>query len=80
MRDSEKPSDARTVARTVLAQAMEYLIARYSCSTDEARERIQREAMAKRASLDEVARAIVVGEVVSYRPNVPTRSEKDNEE
>jgi AmiR/NasT family two-component response regulator len=75
MRDSEKPPDARTVTRTVLSQAMEYLIARYSCSTDEARERIQREAMVKRASLDEVARAILVGEAVSYRPNVPSRSE-----
>ena len=59
--------------RTVFAQAMEYLISRHSYSSDEARERIQREAMAKRASLDEVARAIVVGEVVSYHPNVPTR-------
>ena len=75
MRDSEKLPDAQTITRTVLAQAMEYLIAQYSCSTDEARERIQREAMAKRASLDEVARAIVVGEAVSYRPNAPTRSE-----
>jgi AmiR/NasT family two-component response regulator len=75
MRDSEKLPDTRTATRIVLAQAMEYLIARYNCSTDEAQERIQREAMAKRVFLDEVARAIVVGEAVSYRPNVPTRSE-----
>jgi AmiR/NasT family two-component response regulator len=70
MREPETVSDTRTV----LAQAMEYLIARHSCSSDEARDRIQREAMAKRAALDEVARAIVIGEVVIYRPNVPTRS------
>ena len=47
--------------RTVLAQAMEYLIARHSCSSDEARERIQREAMAKRATLDDIAHTISYG-------------------
>jgi AmiR/NasT family two-component response regulator len=71
MEEPEQVSDTRTA----LAQAVEYLMALYSCSTDEARERIQREAMVKRATLVEVSRAIVVGKTVSYRPHVPTLSE-----
>ena len=75
MRDTEESSSGLTVTCAVLAQAIQGLIARHNCSPVEARERIEREAMAKRASLNDVARAIVVGETVSYRPNVSTRSE-----
>lgn len=71
MRDIDESSSSLTAIRTMLAQAMEYLIARHGCSPVEARERIEREAVAKRASLNDVAQAIVVGETVSYRQVCP---------
>jgi AmiR/NasT family two-component response regulator len=71
MMEPGQVSDTRAVFR----QATECLIARHCCSTDEASERIRQEAMAKRATLDEVARAIIVGEPLSYRPSPPTWNE-----
>jgi AmiR/NasT family two-component response regulator len=73
MRDTEESPDDLAVIRAVLAQATQCLIARHHCSAVEARERIEREAMAKRAPLNDVARAIVFEETVSYRPVAPAR-------
>ena len=65
----------RLDTRTVLARAVEQLIAHYGCSSDEAWARVQQEAMAKRVPLDQVARAIVTGVTLSYRPNAPILAE-----
>ena len=57
--------------RLALEQATEYRVRHRDCSPHEARGWIQQEARAKRACLEEVARAIVVGETVSYHHSVP---------
>ena len=57
--------------RLALEQATEYLVRQRDCSPHEAQEWIRQEATAKRACLEEVARAIVVGETVSYHHSAP---------
>ena len=57
--------------RSALSQATQCLAADYGLSPKESREWILQEAMAKRASLIEVARAIVIGETVAYRYDAP---------
>lgn len=47
--------------RLALEQATEYLVRQRDCSPHEAQEWIQQEARAKRAWLEDVARAILVG-------------------
>jgi len=57
--------------RSALKRATEYLTTRYHCSPQEALERIQQEARAKRARLEEVARAIVTEKTIGYQYDVP---------
>jgi AmiR/NasT family two-component response regulator len=57
--------------RSALSQATQYLAANHGISLQKAWEWILQEAMAKRAGLAEVAQAIVAGETVSYRYDVP---------
>jgi AmiR/NasT family two-component response regulator len=57
--------------RLDIEQARAYLAASRHCSWSEAQARIEQEARAKRASLDEVARAILADEQIAYRHDAP---------
>ena len=57
--------------QSLLRQGIDCLVARHNCSPQEALEWIQQEARAKKASLDVVAMAILAGEEVHYRHDVP---------
>jgi response regulator NasT len=57
--------------RGAIKRAASYLVEHQRCTQQEALERIQQEARAKRVKLDEVARAIVLEEPVAYRYDVP---------
>jgi AmiR/NasT family two-component response regulator len=57
--------------RIALKQAVSHLIERERCSAQEAWERIEQEAMAKRAKLYEAAQAIVLDEPLPYQHDVP---------
>jgi response regulator NasT len=57
--------------RSALKRATTYLTTHYHCSPQEALNRIQQEARAKRARLEEVATAIVTERTIDYRHNVP---------
>ena len=57
--------------RAALEQAAEHLAAHLKCTPREAREWIRQEARAKKACLDRVARAILLGETVPYSYDVP---------
>jgi AmiR/NasT family two-component response regulator len=58
--------------RLDLEQAEAYLAANRHCSVAEAERWIQQEARAKKASLDQVAKAIIAGETVGYHYDMPT--------
>jgi response regulator NasT len=66
-------SRLRTISDThsALQHATDCLISRHNCSSQEARELILQEARARKASLDRVARAILLGETVPYCYDVP---------
>ncbi len=57
--------------RSVLEQATEYLVVHRHCSAEEAEAWIQQEARAKKASLDEVAKAVIAQKAVGYHYDVP---------
>jgi response regulator NasT len=57
--------------RSAIKQATAYLVARHKCSPQEALDRIQQEARAKRVRLQEVATAIVLEKPVHYRYDAP---------
>jgi AmiR/NasT family two-component response regulator len=57
--------------RRAIKQATERLSEHRHCTPQEALEQIQQEARAKRVKLDEVARAIILDQPVSYRYDVP---------
>ena len=58
-------------ARAALGNATRYLVERHRWSEQEAQEWIQQEARAKKASLRQVARAIIDQKLVRYRYSVP---------
>jgi AmiR/NasT family two-component response regulator len=58
--------------RFTLEQAKAYLTANRHCSVAEAESWIEQEARAKKASLDEVAKAIIAEETVGYHYDIPT--------
>ena len=58
-------------ARAALGNATRYLVASHRWSEQEAQEWIQQEARAKKASLRQVARAIIDQKLVRYRYSVP---------
>jgi len=53
--------------RSVLEQATEYLVVHRHCSAAEAESWIEQEARAKKASLDEVAKAIIAAAIHTHR-------------
>jgi hypothetical protein len=55
----------------LLKQAADCVAAKYNCSLQGAGERIQQEARAKRASLGEVAAALLAGRTVEYHHDAP---------
>lgn len=57
--------------RSAFRQATHHLVVNHKLSPQEARKWILQEAMAKKASLKEVAKAIITGEMIEYRYNVP---------
>jgi response regulator NasT len=57
--------------RRTIQEATTYLIENRDCTPEEALDRIQQEARAKRVKLDEVARAIILDQPISYRYAVP---------
>ena len=58
-------------ARAALGNATRYLVERHRWSEQEAQEWIQQEARAKKASLRQVARAIIDQKLVRYRYSAP---------
>jgi AmiR/NasT family two-component response regulator len=63
-------------ARSAFKQATHYLVVNHQLSPQEARARIMQEAMAKRAGLEEVARAVVAGNTVEYHYNTPIETSR----
>lgn len=57
--------------RSLLQEAVEYLVQDLDCSRQEALARIEQEARAKKTALSEVARAILTGTAVAYHYDVP---------
>jgi hypothetical protein len=67
------PINNKQDIRTALKRAVNYLVARYHCTPQEARRRIYQRARAKKAELGHVARMIVAGQAVDYHYNAPPR-------
>jgi hypothetical protein len=75
--ESERHGSSRSPgileARSAFRRAVLVLEDRYGLSPRKARERIYQEARIKRASLEEVARAVIADRFVSYHYVLPTR-------
>jgi AmiR/NasT family two-component response regulator len=71
MQDGAKPYQSAVDKRSIITNAVNYLIIRHKVSPKRARQWILQEAMAKRANLDEVAEAVLCNETVNYRYSAP---------
>ncbi|MBN1936673.1 MAG: hypothetical protein JW934_18575 [Anaerolineae bacterium] len=69
--DENKPSRPLDHTRSTIQYAINYLTTRDRTSPQKALERIMQEARAKKASLSQVAEAIVNDQEISYRYSAP---------